>query len=95
MLDRDGVFILLARCQMVFFVRIAVKASSRMNIDGANITTFAAASKWHLRSKAIGLALTVDRFIEFRGFCKCDVRFRLSVDSRSDHQRTRSQTETF
>jgi hypothetical protein len=47
-LGHDGEFVLLAGCQMVIFVRIAVKASSRVNIDGANITTFAAPSDRHL-----------------------------------------------
>ena len=53
---------------MVILIRIAVKASSRMNVDGANITTFAAASKRHLRPEAIDSALVIDDLVALRGF---------------------------
>ena len=67
-LHGDGTFVLLAGCQMVLLVCVAMEASSRMDIDGADITPLAAASERHLRSGETGPALAKDVSVDFRGF---------------------------
>jgi hypothetical protein len=82
-----GAFILLAGCEMVSLVCIAVKASSSMNINRANISAFAVSSERHLWYRYSTRA-RMRTLLGFKGFVLVELIICLSGDRRPEHHRT-------